>query len=88
MEYPFKLVGGFPKSPRDANRRLTPRSDEERPSASRIGCPLASKKSFDAGLMTEVTVPETDTGGRVEYTKALERNFAKELGKKSAVSSQ
>ena len=26
-------------------------------------------------------VPETDTGGRVEYTKALERFTVKELGK-------
>ena len=27
------------------------------------------------------TVPETDTGGLVEYTKALERTMLKELGK-------
>ena len=27
------------------------------------------------------TVPETDTGGKVEYTKALERTVLKELGK-------
>ena len=27
------------------------------------------------------TVPETDTGGQVEYTKALERTMMKELGK-------
>ena len=27
------------------------------------------------------TVPETDTGGKVEYTKALERMVLKELGK-------
>ena len=27
------------------------------------------------------TVPETDTGGQVEYTKALERMVLKELGK-------
>ena len=26
-------------------------------------------------------VPETDTGGLVEYTKALERSILKELGK-------
>ena len=26
-------------------------------------------------------VPQTDTGGRVEYTKALERLMVKELGK-------
>ena len=29
----------------------------------------------------EQTVPETDTGGQVEYTKALERTVLKELGK-------
>ena len=28
-----------------------------------------------------VTVPETDSGGRVEKTKALERTLVKELGK-------
>ena len=27
------------------------------------------------------TVPETDTGGQVEHTKALERTTLKELGK-------
>ena len=30
---------------------------------------------------TVQTVPETDTGGLVEYTKALERMVLKELGK-------
>ncbi len=30
------------------------------------------------------TVPETDTGGLVEYTKALERTLLKELGKMHA----
>ncbi len=29
----------------------------------------------------EVTVPQTDSGGRVEYTKALERTVVKELCK-------
>ena len=28
-----------------------------------------------------VTVPQTDTGRKVEYTKVSERNFVKELGK-------
>ena len=28
-----------------------------------------------------VTVPQTDTGGRDEYSKALERTLEKELGK-------
>ena len=30
---------------------------------------------------TVQTVPETDTGGQVEHTKALERTMLKELGK-------
>jgi hypothetical protein len=34
-----------------------------------------------AELTTLVTVPQTDSGGRVEYTKALERSLSKELGK-------
>ena len=29
----------------------------------------------------DTTVPETDTGGQVENTKALERTMLKELGK-------
>jgi hypothetical protein len=28
----------------------------------------------------QVTVSQSDTGGRVEYTKARERNLVKELG--------
>ena len=31
-------------------------------------------------LIKQVTVSETDTGGKVEYTKARERNLVKELG--------
>ena len=31
--------------------------------------------------VAEVTVPQTDSGGRVEYTKALERTVVKELCK-------
>ena len=30
---------------------------------------------------SDETVPETDTGGLVEHTKALERTMSKELGK-------
>jgi hypothetical protein len=32
-------------------------------------------------LMITLTVPQTDTGGQVENTKALERTRVKELGK-------
>ena len=34
-----------------------------------------------AELITLVTVPQTDSGGRGEYPKALERSLSKELGK-------
>ena len=37
-------------------------------------------KAFLEITLTE-TVPETDTGGLVEHTKALERTMLKELGK-------
>jgi hypothetical protein len=32
-------------------------------------------------LTPEVSVPQTDSGGREEYSKALERTHPKELGK-------
>ena len=48
-------------------------------SYSLIGLGLAGKLFLEITL-TE-TVPETDTGGQVEYTKALERTMLKELGK-------
>ena len=34
-----------------------------------------------------VSVPQTDTGGREEYSKALERTHPKELGKITTVTS-
>ena len=40
---------------------------------------LAGKVSLE--ITHTETVPETDTGGQVEYTKALERSVLKELGK-------
>ena len=38
-------------------------------------------KTFQERTPALQTVPETDTGGLVEYTKALERTVLKELGK-------
>ena len=38
-------------------------------------------KEFQEIAPTYKTVPETDTGGLVEHTKALERTMLKELGK-------
>ncbi len=40
-----------------------------------IGRPMGSRKQ-----PSHQTVPETDTGGLVEHTKALERTMLKELG--------
>ena len=44
-----------------------------------IGLLLAAKLSLE--ITHTETVPETDTGGQVEHTKALERTMLKELGK-------
>ena len=55
------------------------RSDECHKLSRLIGL-LPALKVFLEITLTE-TVPETDTGGQVEYTKALERTMLKELGK-------
>ncbi len=44
-----------------------------------IGLLPAVKGSLE--ITPTETVPETDTGGQVEYTKALERTMLKGLGK-------
>ena len=44
-----------------------------------IGLLRAGKGSLE--ITPTETVPETDTGGQVEHTKALERTMLKELGK-------
>ena len=44
-----------------------------------VGDPLLSRKASSDVCVRPV--PETDTGGQVEYTKALERSVLKELGK-------
>ena len=40
---------------------------------------MAAKRSLE--ITPTETVPEADTGGQVEHTKALERTMLKELGK-------
>ena len=55
------------------------RSDECHNLSGLIGL-LPAEKVFLEITLTE-TVPETDTGGLVEHTKALERTMLKELGK-------
>ena len=57
-----------------------------RNSRGRDGCPCDTKQSEvvprkASKLQSYETVPQTDTGGRDEYSKALERTREKELGK-------
>ncbi len=54
-------------------------SDGFRKLSGLIGLLLAVKESLE--ITPTETVPETDTGGLVEHTKALERTMLKELGK-------
>ena len=54
-------------------------SDGCRKSSGLIGLLPAVKVSLE--ITPTETVPETDTGGLVEHTKALERTMLKELGK-------
>ena len=42
---------------------------------------LAGQVKASLEITPTETVPETDTGGLVEHTKALERTMLKELGK-------
>ena len=53
-------------------------SDEFRKLSGLIGLILAVKEFLE--ITPAETVPETDTGGLVEHTKALERTMLKELG--------
>ena len=43
-------------------------------------CKNSAKKSCN-GDESKIPVPETDTGGQVEYTKGREITLSKELGK-------
>ncbi len=54
-------------------------SDGFRKLSGLIGLLPAVKGSLE--ITPTETVPETDTGGLVEHTKALERTMLKELGK-------
>ena len=78
--YRFKPVGGLPRRPSATNRQATPRGDEESACAHKLDDPQLSRKA-PIELTADATVPQTDTGGRGEYPKALERTLLKELGK-------
>ena len=52
-----------------------------KPTYTSVGVVDAMLPRKTSKLQANVTVPQTDTGGRVENTKALERTRVKELGK-------
>ena len=78
--YRFKLVGGHIRRPCATNGVSTLRSDEESACAHKLDDPQLPRKA-PVELTAVVTVPQTDSGRRVEYTKALERTLVKELCK-------
>ena len=78
--YRFKLVGGPVRRPSATNGGSTLRGDEEGACAHKLDDSQLSRKA-PVESTANVTVPQTDTGGRGEYPKALERTLLKELGK-------
>ena len=78
--YRFKSVGGPVRRPGATNGGSTLRDDEESACARKLDDPQLPRKA-PVELTADVTVPQTDTGGRGEYPKALERTLLKELGK-------
>ena len=78
--YPFKPIGGSTRRPSATNGVSISRGNEEGACAHQLGDrPLPRKASVE--LTARATVPQTDTGGRGEDPKALERTRLKELGK-------
>ena len=78
--YWFKPVGRPIRRPSATNGGSTLRGDEEGACAHKLDDSQLSRKA-SIELTADVTVPQTDTGGRGEYPKALERTLLKELGK-------
>ena len=78
--YRFKPIGGLVRRPCATNGESTLRGDEESACAHKLDDPQLPRKA-PVELTTVVTVPQTDTGGRGEDPKALERTLPKELGK-------
>ena len=76
----FKPVGGPVRRPCATNGGSTLRGDEESACAHELDDPLLPRKA-PVELTADATVPQTDTGGRGEDPKALERTLLKELGK-------
>ena len=78
--YRFKPVGGLVRRPSATNGESTLRGDEESACARKLDDSQLPRKA-PVELIAVVTVPQTDTGGRGEDPKALERTLPKELGK-------
>ena len=78
--YRFKPVGRPVRRPGATNGGSIPRGDEEGACAHKLDDSQLSRKA-SVESTTDVTVPQTDTGGRGEDPKALERTQPKELGK-------
>ena len=78
--YRFKPVESQSRRPRATNGLTISRGDEEDACVHKLGDrPLPRKASVES--TARATVPQTDTGGRGEDPKALERTLPKELGK-------
>ena len=78
--YPFKPVDGLTRRPCATNGQTTSRGDEESACAHKLDNSQLPRKA-PIELTADATVPQTNTGGRGEYPKALERTQPKELGK-------
>ena len=78
--YRFKPVEGLIRRPSATNGESTSRGDEEGACARKLDHPQLPRKA-PVELTTDATVPQTDTGGRGEDPKALERTQPKELCK-------
>ena len=78
--YRFKRVGRLSRRPSATNGESILRRDEESACAHKLDDPQLPRKA-SVELTANVTVPQTDTGGRGEDPKALERTLLKELGK-------
>ncbi len=76
----FKPIGGLTRRPSATNGQSTLRGDEESACAHKLDDPQLPRKA-PVESTADVTVPQTDTGGRGEDPKALERTLLKELAK-------
>ena len=76
----FKPVGRRVRRPSATNGASIPRGEEESACAHKLSNPKLPRKA-PVELIAVATVPQTDTGGRGEDPKALERTLLKELGK-------